>query len=44
MAGLLVDDLVVLPFVVLGTRFATAVPREVMEPLIGGVIIAMVLI
>ena len=36
--------LVGLPFVVLGTRFAAAVPGEVMEPLIGGVIIAMVLI
>lgn len=36
--------LVGLPFVVLGTGFAAAVPGEVMEPLIGGVIIAMVLI
>jgi uncharacterized membrane protein YfcA len=36
--------LVGLPFVVLGTRFAAAVPGEVMKPLIGGVIIAMVLI
>jgi uncharacterized protein len=36
--------LVGMPFVVLGTRFAAAVPGEVMEPLIGGVIIAMVLI
>jgi len=36
--------LVGLPFVVLGTRFAAAVPGEIMKPLIGGVIIAMVLI
>lgn len=36
--------LVGLPFVVLGTRFAAAVPGEVMRPLIGGVIIAMVLV
>jgi hypothetical protein len=34
--------LVGLPFVVLGTRFAASVPGEVMEPLVGGVIIAMV--
>ncbi|WP_058553620.1 sulfite exporter TauE/SafE family protein [Thiohalocapsa sp. ML1] len=34
--------LVGLPFVVLGTRFAANVPGEVMEPLVGGVIIAMV--
>lgn len=33
-----------LPFVVLGTRFAAAVPGEIMKPLVGGVIIAMVLI
>jgi len=31
-----------LPFVVLGTRFAASVPGEIMEPLVGGVIIAMV--
>lgn len=36
--------LVGLPFVVLGTRFAAAVPGDVMKPLIGGVILAMVLI
>jgi uncharacterized membrane protein YfcA len=36
--------LIGLPFVVLGTRFAAAVPGEVMKPLVGGVIIAMVLI
>ena len=36
--------LVGLPFVVLGTRFAAAVPGAVMKPLIGGVIIAMVLV
>jgi uncharacterized membrane protein YfcA len=36
--------LVGLPFVVLGTRFAAAVPGEIMEPLVGGVIIAMVLV
>lgn len=36
--------LVGLPFVVLGTRFAASVPGEVMEPLVGGVIIAMVAI
>ncbi len=36
--------LVGLPFVVLGTRFAAAVPGEIMEPLVGGVIIAMVMI
>lgn len=36
--------LVGLPFVVLGTRFAASVPGEVMEPLVGGVIIAMVLV
>jgi uncharacterized membrane protein YfcA len=36
--------LVGLPFVVLGTRFAAAVPGEVMRPLVGGMIIAMVLI
>ncbi len=36
--------LIGLPFVVLGTRFAASVPGEVMEPLVGGVIIAMVLI
>ena len=33
-----------MPFVVLGTRFAAAMPGEVMKPLVGGVIIAMVLI
>jgi uncharacterized membrane protein YfcA len=36
--------LVGLPFVVLGTRFAAAVPGEVMRPLVGGMIVAMVLI
>lgn len=34
--------LVGLPFVILGTRFAAAVPGEVMRPLVGGVILAMV--
>jgi uncharacterized membrane protein YfcA len=33
-----------LPLVVLGTRFAAAMPGAVMKPLVGGVIIAMVLI
>jgi uncharacterized membrane protein YfcA len=36
--------LVGLPFVVLGTGFAAAVPGEVMRPLVGGVILAMVVI
>jgi len=36
--------LIGLPFVVLGTRFAASVPGEVMEPLVGGVIIAMVVL
>jgi uncharacterized membrane protein YfcA len=30
------------PFVILGTRFAAEIPGEVMRPLVGGVIIAMV--
>lgn len=36
--------LIGLPFVVLGTRFAAAVPGDLMEPLVGGVILAMVVI
>lgn len=36
--------LIGLPFVVLGTRLAASVPGAVMEPLVGGVILAMVLI
>ncbi|QQO57378.1 MAG: sulfite exporter TauE/SafE family protein [Thiohalocapsa sp. PB-PSB1] len=33
-----------LPFVMLCTRFAAAVPGKIMKPLVGGVIIAMILI
>ncbi len=32
------------PFVVLGTRFAAEIPEDIMKPLVGGTILAMVLI